>query len=191
MFKEEMRYEYDGVLNENSTVLDLGGYHGEFSNIIFNKYKSKIQIYEPIKNHFDFICDFFKGNSSIKVFNVAVSDKTGVCYLSNKGTASSVVSIGETDGCEIVKSRDILEIISEIGNSKIDLIKINIEGGEYDLLDRVISGDKIKQFSNIQVQYHNFFPDSNDRRDSINNKLKETHFNTFCYPFIWENWRLK
>ena len=75
--------------------------------------------------------------------------------------------------------------------SKVDLIKINVEGGEYSLLERMIDKQIIENFKNIQVQFHKFFPNSAQRRNAIRNALSKTHFITYDYPFIWENWQRK
>lgn len=52
-----------------------------------------------------------------------------------------------------------MEYINERQINKIDLFKINIEGAEYDLLECIILNGYILKIKNIQVQFHDFFPD--------------------------------
>ena len=70
-------------------------------------------------------------------------------------------------------------------------MKINIEGGEFDLLDQLIKSKLVTRIDNIQVQFHNFFDNSKDRREGIRKQLKQTHYLTYDYYFVWENWKLK
>ena len=44
-------------------------------------------------------------------------------------------------------------------------MKINIEGGEYELLERLIAADLIRKIDDIQVQFHNFVPDAAARME--------------------------
>jgi len=46
----------------------------------------------------------------------------------------------------------------------------------------------IKQFKNIQVQFHSFFPNAEERMLTIQSKLKETHRLEWQYRFVWESW---
>ena len=75
--------------------------------------------------------------------------------------------------------------------SRIDLMKINIEGGEYDLLEHLIDSGVIGAIADVQVQFHDFVPHAEKRMEEIQRRLSETHELTWQYKFIWENWKLK
>lgn len=73
----------------------------------------------------------------------------------------------------------------------VDLIKINIEGGEYDLLDEIIANNWLSKFKNIQVQFHDFVIENpRERMEKIQKELAKTHQLTYQYDFVWENWKL-
>ena len=76
-------------LNENSVVLDLGGFHGEWANKIWHKYNCFIYVFEPIPNLYEYINERFKDNEKIKVFNFGISDvdKTIGITLNNDGSS--------------------------------------------------------------------------------------------------------
>ena len=87
---------------------------------------------------------------------------------------------------------DIFEFITKNNIKKVDLIKINIEGGEYALIKRLIDKGLINRFSNIQVQFHDFIPNAKELRNKLRTQLEKTHKLTYDFPFVWENWqRLK
>lgn len=70
-------------------------------------------------------------------------------------------------------------------------MKINIEGGEYELIEHFIESEFVKEIRDIQVQFHDFIPDAGVRMKKIQEELKNTHFLTYQYEFVWENWRRK
>lgn len=67
-------------------------------------------------------------------------------------------------------------------------MKVNIEGGEYELLTRLIVTGYIKTIKQIQFQFHNIDPDSESKMRGICTDLTLTHRPTFQYKFVWENW---
>jgi hypothetical protein len=72
------------------------------------------------------------------------------------------------------------------------LLKINIEGAEYDLLHHIIGAGLHTRIKNIQVQFHQIAGVPYERwYKEIAAKLSETHSLTWHYPFCWENWQLK
>ena len=67
-------------------------------------------------------------------------------------------------------------------------MKINIEGGEYSLLEDLISNRLVANIKDIQVQFHTFAPNALERMKNIQMELSKTHHLTYNYPFVWENW---
>ena len=122
---------------------------------------------------------------------MAVGNLNGDFVLSNDNEASSTKrKISDKEG-EKIKIKKISDIIEEQRVNNIDLMKINIEGGEYDLLPFLINENLISKINNIQVQFHNFIPNAVKKREEITNLLKNTHKNDWSYYFVWENWSLK
>ena len=70
-------------------------------------------------------------------------------------------------------------------------MKINIEGGEFELLERLIQTGLISRIKNIQVQFHNIAVESTKRMEKIHQGMYKTHQPTFQYKFVWENWVLR
>jgi hypothetical protein len=67
-------------------------------------------------------------------------------------------------------------------------MKINIEGGEYELLPRMIESGIIDKIKLLQIQFHEISEDSLSQMNKIREKLKSTHNQVFAYPFVWECW---
>ena len=190
-FKDEgdktLRVDYP--LNENSIVFDIGGYEGKFADEIFKKYQCTVYVFEPIDKFYKSICTRFEGNSKIKIFNFGLSDKDEEMMISISDDASSVHI--DTKNKEVILLKSINEFILKNKINYINLMKINIEGGEFKVLPALISSSLVKNIDNLQIQFHNFIPNSLKMRDNIREELIKTHELTYDYYFIWENWKIK
>ena len=184
---EKLRYDYP--LNENSIVFDLGGYHGEFADKIYDKYRCSVYIFEPVKEFFEIIKEIFKSNQKIYTFDYGLSDKDESMEINISNDASSV---HKQDGVkETINLKSITNFIKENNIQKIDLFKINIEGGEYEILPEIVKSDFVKNIDNLQIQFHDFIENAEYKREEIREELSKTHVLTYDYYFIWENWKKK
>lgn len=69
------------------------------------------------------------------------------------------------------------------------LMKINIEGAEYAILNYLIDKDLLKEIQEIQVQFHIVDGDT-ERYEQLKKRMELTHHITWRYPFVWENWHV-
>lgn len=182
-----LRLDYD--LNENSLVFDVGGYEGQWASDIFSKYCCFIHVFEPVEEFARNIEKRVCKNKKIVVHRCGLSNKNETVKITLDKDGSSTFKTGvNTEDVVLVKAIDFMQ---ENNIQKIDLMKINIEGGEYDLLEHLMDIEFIKNIKNIQVQFHDIFPDAEQRMTRVQEKLEKTHYLTYNYPFVWENWRKK
>jgi FkbM family methyltransferase len=153
-------------------------------------YESFIYIFEPIPQYAEFIEQRFVNNKKIKVFCCGLARQDSMGKLSLEENASS--SIRKKNIPEVsIQYRNFVLFLAENKIQKIDLIKINIEGDEYELLEHLIEIDFLKNINDLQIQFHSFVPKSKIRMLNIQKKLSESHKLTYQFPFIWENWTKK
>jgi len=182
-----LRLDYD--LNEKSLVFDLGGYEGQWTSDIFSKYCCFIHIFEPVEEFSKNIEKRFYKNEKIIVHSYGLSNKNEMVKITLDKTSSSIFKSGkETSDVLLLRAIDFMK---QNNIQSIDLMKINIEGGEYDLLEHFIETGFINNIKNIQVQFHDFVTTTEQRMLKIQKNLEKTHFLTYQYPFVWENWRKK
>ncbi len=184
-----LRLDYS--LDKNSVVFDVGGYEGSWASDIYQKFESNIFIFEPVPDFANDIKTRFCNNKKVQVLAYGLSDKNEKLSISLGGDNSSfyINSKSKVVSAEICEFSD--ELLTSLGVKQIDLMKINIEGGEYDLLEHMIKNNTIKLVKNIQIQFHNFVPNAIERRNKLRLQLALTHQETWCYEFVWENWKLK
>jgi hypothetical protein len=89
---------------------------------------------------------------------------------------------------EKIKLVKYYDFINDNKIDHIDLIKINIEGSEYELLEHIIENNLHVKIKNLQIQFHKIFNDSEEKREKIRKSLSLTHKLTYDYTFVWENW---
>lgn len=176
-----LRFNY--LLDNNSIVVDLGARHGNWSNIIRQKYNSKIYCFEVVPR----FCQDLK-NMGYTTFCTAVSDKKDKVKLGTVEGESSMFYNPEFESDSIPAS----EIFELIGHKEIDLMKINVEGAEYPILRNLIETGLIKNIKNLQVQFHLFdWLDVRDEYEQLALDLNKTHYTSWKFPFVWENWKIK
>jgi len=188
---EGMYYTYmNGLdLDENSVIFDLGTYLGHSSIHFSNMYKSKIFTFEPFDRFFSQAKVNLTDYNNVNMFPFGLGNKNTHIMLSDDGDATSAVrspNISENSKkCEI---KDFFEFIQEHQISNIDLLYVNIEGGEYDLLDYIYSKNFQLNIKYIIVQYH--YPDPMHDRIIQNhyNILSSSHKCVFDYKYIWTKW---
>lgn len=174
-------------LNDESIVIDLGGYTGVWAQQIIDKYNPNVYIVEPIDEFYLGMVNKFLNNDKVHIMNVGVADenKTGLIFINGDGTSSNL-----TNGKSINVNFNTIEVILEKWSiSNVDLIQINIEGDEYSLLEYMLANGSINKFKNIQVQFHLGIENDIERRHNICEGLLKNGFtNKFNYPFVWESW---
>jgi len=181
-------------LEENSLVFDVGGYKGDWANEIHEKYNCNVFIFEPVKSFYNFITKRFSNLDKIKIFNLGLSDNTRIAQITVDGDTSSFYAPSTKKPNDLPTEnaylKSITEFLEENNIEKVDLIKINVEGEEYVILEKILKYDP-KIFGNIQVQFHRFVENCECRRNKIRDQLSATHELTYDFEFIWENWRIK
>lgn len=193
-FLEKIRYQYN--LKKDDIVFDCGAYLGDFTDGIYNKYHCNILVFEPLLVYFRKLQERFLNIEKINLFHFGLLDGNFKTKMADQKDSSSLFTDGNNGEDVIIK--DILEFIEENNIKKIDLIKINIEGGEYDLLNHMLDNGDITIFKNIQIQYHfrkkdkrqNLYFNAEDLIKNITKKLENTHVLEWRFP-VWESWKRK
>jgi len=183
--EKTLRFSYP--LTCESVVFDLGGYQGYFVREIVARYDPHVYVFEPVPEFFEHLVKEFAANPKAQMCNYGLSDGDSLSQMSLAGDSSTSYIAGEMQAT--VQLRDIQKVVQELGITRIDLIKINIEGAEYKLLRRMLATGLASICQDIQVQFHTFYPNAGRLRSEIRSALQETHFITYDYPFVWENWR--
>lgn len=178
-------------LNKNSIVFDIGAYEGNFTEKIYTKFECNVHAFEPLEEYCEFLRKKFLNFNKVKILNFGLLDENNEFKISNIGESSSIYTRPEGELNTIVKMKRFSEYISDNEIQNIDLVYMNIEGSEYPLIEHIISEGIINNIQHLQIQFHNFVPNSKQLRKNIRDQLSKTHKCKFNFPFIWESWSVK
>lgn len=177
--------DFEG-LEPESILFDVGGYRGEWAALMRSKYGCHVHVFEPHPGFAEQISNRFSEDGKVTVHPYALGSSEGILMLSDAADGSSAFSKGNPNIRGRI--RNATEMLEKLGVEKIAVAKINIEGGEFDLLQHLIATGAIKKFQTITVQFHNFVPNAAAQRDQIHADLAKTHRCNWNYDFVWEEW---
>lgn len=126
---------------KSDIVVDVGACAGEFSAYIYDKAKV-IYAIEPYSQHFEELTGNIKefNLTKIKPFNLALSNENGEGNLILKDRGGHMLSKGNG---ERVKTKTLATFMKENKIKRIDILKIDIEGGE----NEVFNSDDFKEIA--------------------------------------------
>jgi hypothetical protein len=176
-------------LNQESVVVDVGGFTGVWAEKIIQKYDPKFFILEPVKSFQEVLDLKFSSNPKVKILRHGLGSP-GEFQISLSGDASSIFDAPSKENAETIQVLSFDDFILKNEIKEIDLLQINIEGAEYDLFDQILKSKTLKSVRKIQVQFHLNVENALEKRNLIRSKLAETHRNVLNFPFVWETWEL-
>ncbi len=182
-----IRFSYP--LTSSSVVIDLGGYDGQWASDLFSRYQSAIYVFEAIPEFADKISRRFVSNSKMEIFPCAIGRNSRTGQMSLDDVGSSLFR-GKNKGVT-VRVEDAAELFNMCKISHCNLLKINIEGGEYEVLPRLLEAGLISKIDNLQIQFHDLRQESLAQMNAIQSELKKTHELSWQYKWVWENWKRK
>lgn len=185
----------DGMIPAGGAVMDVGAADGTWTATVRQLHRARVYAFEPLPDQCQALKIRFAGDESVSVHCYGLSSADGIAQLSLLGLGSSVytdriLSVFDEPAPQqvVVQMRDVVRVMDELGILEVELLKLNIEGGEYDLLDRLIDTGYIERVGSIVVQFHEWFEDAYARRRRIHRGLARTHTIDWDYPFVWERW---
>ena len=170
----------DFKLSQNALCIDFGGYKGVWAQEIYSKFNCSILIYEPVSVFFDDLEKLFADNPKVSLFNYGISNVNSKAWLQVDGAASGSYAEGEQK--VLVQFKDASEL-QEVGN--IDVVKINIEGGEYELIPELYQRALLPKITTLIIQFH---ATKNQNLILCEKILGQTHKLTWSYDLVWERW---
>ncbi|MDJ0637894.1 MAG: FkbM family methyltransferase [Paracoccaceae bacterium] len=149
-------------LGPDDVVIDLGAHVGNAS-IEFAHCAKHVYAFEPNPRNFKELKAQTRRYSNISVFEEAVSDKQGEAKLFYENAKlgrhfeGATILSGKSnigyDKSYNVKTVSILDVLDRIGEP-VSLIKMDVEGAEYVILDALITSGRLAEIGKIYVECH-------------------------------------
>lgn len=132
-----LRYRTPELLKQHkiNTVLDIGANIGEYSKYVFDSITDNVHAFEPEPNTFKCLKNNLK-SSNIKLYNFALSDKTGVFpfYSIPKSADSSLIGTHDSSQIIQISTFRLDDISKDLDMKGVVLLKMDAEGAEPEVL---------------------------------------------------------
>jgi FkbM family methyltransferase len=175
-------------LNSNSIVVDAGCADApDFSEFVINNYKCKSYGVDPTRKHFPSLNNVVKKYNGLFIhLPYAVANNLGkLTFYESKVNVSGSIKLDHTN----VKNDEVVSYevepisisqLKEMVGSKIDFLKLDLEGAEYELLDNVVIDD-FENIDQVFVEFHHHYIDSYDFNDTkrLVDKVQALGFKSF------------
>lgn len=182
--REKLKYEMN--FKSNGLILDIGSYLGEYTKKLIDRNPGMtFWLYEPIPEYYHACLIRFKDSKNVSVNQKAVSADGRNIQMQIDGLRSRQ-EFNTKDEAPTYASISIQEIFDSV--SEIELLKLNIEGMEYECLDQLILSNSLIKASYLLIQFHNFDSEAEKKRDLVVNAIEEDFSNVFTYKWMWELW---
>ena len=170
------------------SVLILGAYQG-LSSHRWLKNGNKVTAFEPVLQFFNKARERFEGFSGSQLFQAGLSDRNEMIEMAILQDSSSAYRSPIEGKSETVKMVDAAEFVLDSG--PFEVMEINIEGGEYQVLPRLIESNAVIEIQTLFIQFHNDIPGAEELASSIREGLGRTHQLSWSFPWVWERWDRK
>jgi FkbM family methyltransferase len=162
-------------IHKGDTVFDIGGSIGLFSYYAVGKKAKEIHYFEPLKNEYNTALQNLGSFDNIKFNNIAVgkAENNVDFFVPETGSIGSSMYLEEGKKLK-VNSINIMDYIVENNIEKIDFLKLDCEGSEYDIFDSMPDNYLISNVKKIFMEFH--FNRNNVLREKILNKLDRCGF---------------
>lgn len=174
------------------TVIDIGANCGTFTRFAQKEFKAKkIYSVEPNKKAFKHLYDSFKNEKNVFLINKGIgkteetkelyscNENTTICSLLPEQIDKFFKLFGNTYTTEVIDLIPFEKLINENNIEKIDLLKIDVEGFEYEIMEN-ISDNIYKKINNIILELH-YTDKFRDKVSKLLLKLIENNFDISYY----------
>jgi len=183
----------DADLGPDAVVIDAGAFVGDWAAAMVDRHRCHIVAYEPGPSFAQLQARFdHEPRVVCRPYGLAAAEARVSMHLAGPGS-STVAGREATFGQVDVELRDVANEFGSltVGNhlvEEIALLKSNIEGGEYDLFDRLIDTGWLPRIHTLSIQFHEWVPGAHRRRAQLQRAFARTHSQSWDYPWVWELW---
>jgi FkbM family methyltransferase len=169
-------------------VVDVGGYRGDWTAEMSWRYGARAVVLEPIPAFAADIQRRFEHNDRIVVIAAGLGPQDDTVEMNLAADSSSSIRGAAAGDRILVSMLGTARMFEERKLDEVACLKLNIEGGEYDVLDAMAESDLLRRVRCFVVQFHDIGPSTPARLKRARELLARTHERRFCYDLVWERW---
>jgi len=171
-------------LNKNSIIYSFGvGEDISFDEAIINEFNCKVFAFDPTPKSIKWV-ENRKNPIEFNFHPYGIDEQSGVVEFllpkNNDYVSGSVINQINVDKEKKIKvnMKCLADIVKDMNHKHIDILKIDIEGSEYKILDSILLAPvKIDQ---ILIEIHErFFPDGKEKTKTLLNTMNNHGYKVF------------
>ena len=189
-----MDQRYDYPLGPGAVVLDVGAYMGNFTRAALEIWRCTVHAFEPVPEFCKHISFGRPHAGELIVHQFGLGGQSGRFPMSIRNDSSSLY-VDADHPSEVVTIMDVVEAWQGLGLGDVDLLKLNVEGAEYGLLERMLMAQLMPRVRFLQVQWHGCNghgsgpADAPSWRRTLSDRINITHEKQWEQgDRIWESW---
>jgi len=187
---EDMSIDYDPVPDEldSGIVIEAGAYEGAWTLKVCQQRPScKVYAFEPASRAYKVAQEKLKDYPNVVLQNVALGKENGTAVLYDMQRDGANTGWTCVEPHETVQMVDAAEELGALG--EIALAHLNAEGGELEIIERLIGTGLIERVKILLVQWHTYGdePEISRRIQEVSTRLEETHRFERCVA--WGCWK--
>lgn len=185
-------YINPSLLTRDSIVYSFGiGKDISFDKTCIKKHKCNIFAFDPTPKSINYIKNHVSLDS-FTFFDFGITgSKSGIIdfYLpiNPKGVSGSLVRSGDINPNDTikVKMKTFDDIVNDLGHKHIDVIKMDIEGSEYDVLEKILTSEVT--IDQLLIEFHDrLFDQENYKSKEIVNKMNKNGYEVYASSVTYE-----
>jgi FkbM family methyltransferase len=179
------------LLDENSIIYSFGiGEDISFDNAIIKNHNSNVFGFDPTPKSINWVKSQ-KVNDKFHFYEFGISDKSGfVEFYLPKNPEHVSGSIITQKNIDIMKKvnvemKSLGDIMNELGHKHIDVLKMDIEGSEYDVIEDILDSKIL--ITQILIEFHDrFFENGNYKSKEVIKKMNRRGYEIFAISDSFE-----
>jgi len=185
IFVNYTQFFVDGVYNSFfagyriKSAIDIGANVGLFTEWVLDRFGSDTEVLavEPNINAAKSFSFLHGSKHNVKLETSAISAQSGNFIEMNVDPGNSLVSSFEKTGhgyseTQKVTTKSLIDLMNENSLASVDLLKVDVEGAEYDIFSTISSEEIRNRFKHLLIEFHN----NKGRANSLIEKIKSAGF---------------
>jgi hypothetical protein len=196
-FTESLRYDYPDLTPE-SVILEIGTHRGQWAVEMLRKYGCRYVGFEPIREFFVAASKALVPFANTRLYPYAMGGSHRTDIFKVKGDMSGQFADGPEEKVCVLDVAEPLKNFTTPGaderwapSHKVDLLAINAEGGEFEIMERILDAGLTDRIIHFQIQPHPIVSDFEPRWQRIMDRMAETHTLSYYASWVWAGWDRK
>jgi len=185
IFVNYTQFFVDGIYNgffagsRVYSVIDIGANVGLFTEWVLDRFGSDTRVIsvEPNRSAANAFRRIHSMRSNVSLEEIAIWKESGSEIEMMVNPENTLISSLEGSGTgysesQKVQTKTLLDLLADNGLDNVDLLKIDVEGAEYEIFEAITSQD-LRKFKHLLIEFHN---NTNYRLQPMLNKIIEADF---------------